>query len=82
MNKEQIEDVFTRCGLGSLGEKLAYKLWVKGIGESCDEEMLEGFLLGFDVKDESTMLLDEFCFHLQLFQKVMNNEGLRALYFS
>lgn len=78
MNKEQIQDVFNRCGLGKLGEKLSYKLWIKGIGEEYDEQSLEDFLLSYDLRDDCGMLADEFQYHLQIFLVVVRNEDLRA----
>lgn len=82
MNQEEIKDVFTKCGLGGLGEQLAYKLWLKGLGEKSNEETLEAFLLNFGIHEEDTVYADEFYFHFQIFQTVIKNEDLCTLFLS
>lgn len=73
MKKEEILAVFERCGHGKLGDDLSYKLWIKGFGETCDEETLEGFLLTYDFSDVPSILVDEFVFHFQIYQTVVRS---------
>lgn len=68
MNKEQIQTVFDYCGLSKMGEVLSYKLWIKGLGESCDPDILENFLITYDLSDENIMLVDDFLFHFQIYR--------------
>lgn len=76
MNREQIQFVFDSCGLGKMGQVLSYKLWVRGLGERCDEEMLADFLTAYDFQDEHTILVDEFLFHFYIFRKVIVNQDI------
>lgn len=81
MNIEQIQTVFEHCGLSSLGDKLAFKLWLKGFGEKADESTLEEFLLTYDIKDESVWLVDEFLYHFDIYKTVIKSfEGQTFLY--
>ncbi|TKC18765.1 hypothetical protein [Robertmurraya kyonggiensis] len=73
MNKEQIQSTFDSCGLGKLGEDLSFKLWIKGLGENCDEDMLENFLIAYDFRDDSSMLADHFLYHFQVFKTVLKS---------
>jgi hypothetical protein len=76
MNKEQIQTVFERCGLGKMGQDLSFKLWMKGLGEKCDEEMLEDFLSTYDFMDEHSLLADDFMFHFQIFRQVIVKQDI------
>jgi len=76
MNLEQIQAVFQRCGLGKMGKELSFKLWIKGIGESCDEEILEGFLISYDFRDDCRVLADQFEYHLNTYKTVLKSIDL------
>lgn len=71
MNKNDIQEIFQRCSLGKLGDSLSYKLWIKGF--DAEEELLEDFLLTYDIGDDQSLRLEEFLFHFQIFTKVRNN---------
>lgn len=81
MNIEEIQIVFEQCGLGSLGNKLGFKLWLKGLGDKTDQKTLEDFLLTYEIKDEDIMLVDEFLYHFDIFTTVVKSfEGHPFLY--
>lgn len=71
MNKEDIQSVFEQCGLGTLGDELAFKLWIKGFGDKTDEDSLEEFLLAYEINENHSMLVDEFLYHFQNFSTVL-----------
>lgn len=80
MNKEQIQTVFEQCGLGTLGNELAFKLWIKGFGDITDESTLEDFLMAYDISDNQSMFVDEFVFHFQIFNAILKSfEGVFPL---
>lgn len=80
MNQDEIKEVFTRCGLGGLGDQLGYKLWLKGFGDKSNEETLESFLLNFGFEEEDKLYADEFYFQFRIFQTVIKNEDLYMLF--
>ncbi|WP_075980087.1 hypothetical protein [Bacillus massilinigeriensis] len=70
MEKQQIADVFDNMGYHYFREKFAFKLWLNGILEGEDEELLVSFLEAFQFEDEDSFLFDEFMYFLRIYKKI------------
>jgi hypothetical protein len=76
MGEQNLEDMFEWAGLADVYERHAYKMWLSGLEESVDAELLDNFSDAYSFESAEEMYYDEFLFHLKLFKGICKNNEL------
>lgn len=80
MGEQELEDMFDWAGLSVVYERHAYKMWLSGLEESLDAELLDNFSNAYSFESAEAMYYDEFLFHLKIFKGICKNNQLPPRY--
>jgi hypothetical protein len=80
MGEQQFEDMFDWAGLSDVYEKHGFKMWLSGLDEGLDAELLDHFSDAYSLENAAAMYYDEFLFHLRIFQGISKHNDLPPRY--
>ncbi|WP_174734857.1 hypothetical protein [Mesobacillus harenae] len=75
MNEEQVEDIFDWAGCSSLYKKHGFKIWVSGMMNQVDSDILESFLDHYSFEEAEELYFDEFQYHFQIYKNMYEKNG-------
>jgi hypothetical protein len=76
MEKHHLENMFDWAGLSDVYDKHAFKMWLSGLEDGLDAELLDHFSDAYSLENAAAMYYDEFLFQLRLFQSITKNNDL------
>ncbi|WP_226641995.1 hypothetical protein [Mesobacillus subterraneus] len=76
MGEKEMQDMFEWAGLSDVYEQHGYKMWLSGLEEHIDVELLDHFSDAYSFESAETMIFDEFLFHLRIFKNISKNNEL------
>ncbi|MEH7442204.1 hypothetical protein V7201_07660 [Bacillus sp. JJ1122] len=80
MEEHELEDMFDWAGLSNVYERHGYKMWLSGLGEIIDAELLDNLSNAYSFESAEAMYYDEFLFHLKIFKGICKNNELPPRY--
>lgn len=80
MGERDVEEMFEWAGLSDVYEQHGFKMWLNGIEESVDAELLDRFSDAYSFESTETMFYDEFLFYLRLFKGICKHNDLPPRY--
>lgn len=80
MGEQHMEGMFEWAGLSAVYDKHGFKLWLTGLDEGIDAELLDRFSDAYALENANAMYYDEFLFHLRVFQGISKNNDLPPRY--
>ncbi|WP_079509318.1 hypothetical protein [Mesobacillus jeotgali] len=80
MGESEMQEMFEWAGLSNIYEKHGYKMWLSGLEDSIDAELLDHFADAYSFENAETMYYDEFLFHLRIFKNISKNNELPPRY--
>lgn len=76
MGEHHLEEMFDWAGLSEVYEKHGFKMWLSGMENELDAELLDHFSDAYSLENAAEMYYDEFLFHLRIFQGIRNFNDL------
>ncbi|MFT9596876.1 hypothetical protein [Mesobacillus sp.] len=80
MGEKEMQDMFEWAGLSDVYEQHGYKMWLSGLEDNIDTELLDHFSDAYSFESAETMYYDEFLFHLRIFKNIRKNNELPPRY--
>ncbi|WLR56852.1 hypothetical protein LC048_08280 [Mesobacillus subterraneus] len=80
MGEMELEDMFEWAGLSNVYEQHGYKMWLSGLEDHIDNELLDHFSDAYSFEIAETMFYDDFLFHLRIFKNIRKNNELPPRY--
>lgn len=70
------KEMFERAGFSTVYDQHGYKMWISGLEDSIDAELLDHVADAYSFENAETMYYDEFLFHLRIFKTISKNNVL------
>lgn len=80
MGEKEMQDMFDWAGLSDIYENHRYKMWLSGLEETMDYELLDRFSDAYSFENAEVMFYDEFLFYLRIFKGICRNNDLPPRY--
>ncbi|QOR66052.1 hypothetical protein IM538_20090 [Cytobacillus suaedae] len=80
MVQNEIEDVFDNLCRSNIYQRFHYPLYLSGLMDKVETEILENFLEQYNLDAEKPLLFDEFTYHFSIFEAVLNRNDLPIKY--
>jgi hypothetical protein len=80
MLQRNVEDIFGYFNNSVLYKNLQYPLYLSGILDDVEEEILEIFLEQYEFTDDNPLLFDQFVFHFRTFTYVMEKNEIPVIH--
>jgi hypothetical protein len=79
MGEKEMQEMFEWAGLSTIYDQHGYKMWLSGLEDSIDAELLDHFADAYSFEN-AEMYYDEFLFHLRIFKNIRKNNELPPRY--
>ncbi|MCM3121926.1 MULTISPECIES: hypothetical protein [Bacillaceae] len=79
MGEKEMREMFEWAGLSTIYDQHGYKMWLSGLEDSIDAELLDHFADAYSFEN-AEMYYDEFLFHLRIFKNIIKNNELPPRY--
>lgn len=76
MGEKEMQEMFEWAGLSAVYEQHGYKMWLSGLEETIDAELLDRFSDAYSFESAEALYYDEFLFHLRVFKGISKNTDL------
>ncbi|MBT2757053.1 hypothetical protein J7E71_13985 [Mesobacillus foraminis] len=76
MRNCKLEDLLEQAGWSTVYEKHQYKIWITGIMDHQDEDLMHAFLDSYSPEDSEKICFDELAFHYQIFKNIYEKNSL------
>lgn len=80
MGEKEMQEMFEWAGLSDVYDQHGYKMWLSGLEEKIDAELLDRFSDTYSFENAETMYYDEFLYHLRIFKNISKKNELPPRY--
>ncbi|RSD26135.1 hypothetical protein [Mesobacillus subterraneus] len=80
MGEKELQSMFEWAGLSDIYEQHGYKMWLSGLEDNIDSELLDRFADAYSFENAESMFYDEFLFHLRIFKGISKHNELPPRY--